>query len=358
MARSPWISMLAVAVACGAAAAAENKAETTFVYPCRRAAQPVQVDGKLDPKEWASAVKVGGFTISGYDRLAPEQATMRLLYDDRCLYLGVKCYESNMKKLKTSAKVTDGAFWCDDSIEFFIDANHDHETYWQFAATAIAVRYDNMQGDSSWNSEWRAAAQREAEAWSIEAAIPFADLKQTAPKSGAIWGFNLCRERQAGGRLELYNWANVERVFNRAYLFGHLYFVPAQWTPTEAGLSAARKAEGKEARVFVNDGYWRLTSGAQPSLVTYRDILRGQEVSAAGYLTELRPIYQKRPKLAYRKDFDKLNNAYKDAQNVIKADTPIDAEKCAEVRAFLDALPEKSENLYWRVRLAELNEKL
>lgn len=357
MARLPRLLMLALA-ACGTASAAKNAAETTLVYPCLPATRPIQIDGRLDPQEWAGAVKVSGFTISGSDKLAPEQVTMRLLHDRERLYLGVTCYESNMAKLKTAARVTDGPFWLDDSIEFFIDANHDHETYWQFAATAKAVRYDNQQGDSSWNSAWQTAAQRGANAWSIEAAVPFADLKQKAPTPGTIWGFNLCRERQAGGSLELYNWADVQRVFKNADLFGHLYFVPTEWESTEAGVRPAREAGGKVTRVFVNNGYWRLSPAAKPALVTYREALRRQKQTAAKFLNDLARIYQERPRLAYRKEFDKLNAAYLRTQDLIEADTAIDAEQWAGARAFLSALPDKSESLYWRVRLAELNEEL
>ena len=354
---SPLVLLLG-ALAC-AAAAAQNEAETTLVYPCRRTARPVAIDGKLDPAEWDAAVAVSGFTITGSDALAPQQVVMRLLYDDKHLYIGVKCLESNMKGIKAPKRVLDGEFWLDDSIELFIDANHDHASYWQFAATASAARYDNMDGDSTWNSKWRAAAQRDIDSWSVEAAVPFADLKLPAPAPGTLWGFNLCRERQAGGKLELYNWADVQRVFKNAHLFGHLYFVATDWKPTTATVApAASKAEGSESVVYARDGHWRVARGAKPEHLAYRTLLRRRGRSGERFMAELRAVYREHPRMALRKEFDRLNTTHTQTKAAIAGKTPIGAEAWAKAALFLDSLPAKAEDIYWRVQLAVLNETL
>ena len=358
MTRLPWAIALVAAVTSGPLSGAENKAEVTLVYPCRAAARPVKIDGQLEDDEWADATVVSGFTVSGADKLAPEQVVMRLLYDQRNLYVGVVCRESNMKKLKTTARVTDGAFWLDDSIEFFIDANHDHETYRQFAVTAAGVRYDNAQGDSSWNSNFRAAAQRGSDRWSVEVALPLADIKTAAPKPGTLWGFNLCRERQAGGKLELYNWANVQRAFNNVHLYGHLYFVGPDWRPAPGTVADTRRAQGRETRVFVRDGYWKLTDGAKPQKQTYRLLLKTRGLGAVTFMEDLKAIYQKHPRIILRNEFERLDASYTTTKALIAGREPVGAETWAQARAFLDGLQTKVESIYWQVRLEELNQKL
>jgi len=51
-----WVGLLSVL-----ARGAENAAELTLVYPCRPAADSLEIDGRLDPAEWAGAAEVSGF---------------------------------------------------------------------------------------------------------------------------------------------------------------------------------------------------------------------------------------------------------------------------------------------------------
>ncbi|MBI3919915.1 MAG: hypothetical protein HY318_00755 [Armatimonadetes bacterium] len=337
----------------------QNEAEVALVYPCRPATRAIVIDGQLDPAEWSESVAVSGFLDSGSDRMFPEQVTMRLLYDEQYLYLGVRCEESNMKDLKTPTTDRDGAFWNDDALEFFLDTAHDHERYLQFAATAKAVRYDNQNGDSNWNCEWKAATQHLADAWTLEAAVPFAELKLNPPRVGALWGFNLCREREAGGKLELANWADVQRKFQSPPRFGHLYFITSDWKPSDPSLTTvAHDTGGKEARLFSNDGYWSIVPNAKPELLTYRSLLRGQEQGAVPQMEELRGIYRDRPQAVLHEDFKRLSDSFGEVESLIMGDSPVSADRFAFAKAFLANLGERVEALYWRVRLATLNETM
>ena len=144
-----------LALTLGAALAAGNRAEITLGYPVLRAKAPVQIDGKLTDAEWASAVKVSGFTVSGRGAIALDQTVMRLLYDDRHLYLGVKCNESRMQHLVVEHFADDEAIWRDDCIEFFLDADHDHATFWQFITNPAGARYDAEGKDRGWGCPWK-----------------------------------------------------------------------------------------------------------------------------------------------------------------------------------------------------------
>lgn len=337
--------------------AAENAADITLVYPCRQATAPITIDGKVDAAEWGSAVEVGGFTDSGSDNLAPEQVLMRLCYDQNNLYLAVTCIESNMKGLKTSAATQkDGPFWEDDSIEFFLNPNHDHQSYWQFATTAKAMQYDNCQGDSAWNSNWKAVATQDADSWMVEIALPFADLDLKTPAPGTLWGFNLCRERQAGGKLDLYNWANVQRVFNTVSRFGHLTFVAADWQPSAATVAAAVKdAGGKESRLLVPDGWWRTPTGGTAEHVPFIAMLRNEDRGLPTVMTELTAMYAAKPELPLRTEYQGIQESYAKIRGIIEAGAPLDARNWAHHKQFLNAVQGKLELVYWRVKLAMLN---
>jgi len=337
--------------------AAENQAVVTLAYPVQVATTPIVVDGELQPEEWERAVKVSGFRLSGSEELAPEQMVMRLLYDQQNLYLGVKCAESRMDQLVIQSQVDDSDVWHDDCIEFFLDANHDHATYWQFIVNPDGVRYDASGFDRTWNCTWTVATSRAANAWYVELAIPFAALKVPTPSPGTVWGFNLDRERQAGGGTQLYNWADVQGVFHSPALFGHLWFVGRDWQPREAEMKAvAPRLGGKEARIYVPDGYWIVREGQQPQTWTYRELLQGQQEVVDQYFEELRDLYRNRPEMILRDPFEKLQARYEDIQRLATAAGPVDPEACAAAKVFLDSVEDNLKDLYWRVRIELLNE--
>lgn len=352
------LTLLIVSLSAGAHAAG-NLAETTLVLPCRPAPAPITLDGTLDPAEWAGAIEVSGFRVSGSPTLAPEQVTLRALYDKTSLYLGVRCLESQMAKVKAAVRTHDGPFWEDDAIEFFIDASHNHQNYWQFAATAGGARYENRDGDSAWNADWKLAVSREQDAWVVEVAVPFHELGLEPPAPGSLWGFNLCRERQAGGRLELYNWADVKRVFQSPGLFGHLYFAPAGWQADAASVrDAARKAEGRETLIFVEGGYWRVRGRRAPEQRSYQMLLDLRARTTTGQMTELRALYRDRPGLKMREEFTRLDSRLAEVEALARTDKTVDALEWSRAAAFLDNLQERVDAIYWHARLALLNEKL
>ncbi|NOY80724.1 MAG: hypothetical protein GXP31_06940 [Kiritimatiellaeota bacterium] len=335
----------------------QNLAATTLVYPCLPAPGPIMLDGRLDKAEWGHAVEAAGFTVSGSDRPVPEPVLMRLTYDRDRLYLGITCMESNMKGLKTGgAGQRDGAFWFDDSVEFFVDANHDHKSYCQFAVTAKGILYDNRQGDSTWNADWQAATMLEADRWTVEIAVSLADLAPGGVRAGTLWGFNFCRERQAGGRLELYNWANVEGVFKTVERFGHLAFVGKGWRATaERVAQVVRDAGGKESRLFVEDGFWVARTGEAPVFVPFLEQLRRLDRTAPPFLAKLATVYAAAPGLPDRDRYAKIKARYAKVRQAVTGDRPLRAAVFDRHALTLSTLQVEAEALYWRAKLAELN---
>jgi hypothetical protein len=334
-----------------------NEAQVTLGYPVRRASGPIRVDGRLDDTAWKGAIKVAGFTISGSQELAAEQTVMKLLYDDSNLYLGVKCAESRMDSVVATVNVHDGSVWHDDCVEFFIDANHDHMTYWQFIVNAAGVRYDAYKFDRTWTKPWQAVTSRTDSAWYVEVAVPFASLGVDVPGLWDVWGFNLDRERRAGGKTQLYNWADVRGVFHSPALFGQLIFAGEEWPPSDAIITRiARAIEGDEARIYRDGGCWIVEQGKAPRSWSYRDLLRRQQGDVERYWKELDAMYQKRPQLVGRKDFEAYRERYEAARTLADAEGEVDPEACAAAKVFLDTLEDKLSELYWTAKVELLNE--
>lgn len=335
--------------------AGENEAVVGFVYPCKPATAPIRVDGRLETDEWAKAIEVSGFTFSGQGIIATEQMVMRLLYSQDKLYLGVKCSESSMATLVAEAKTHDSAVWNDDCIEFFLDPRHDHEHYYQFAVNTIGAQYDAVGFDWMWNCQWQSAAFRNKDAWYVEAAVPFAAFELPTP--GTVMGFNLNRERLAGGSRELYNWADVQANFHKPGLFGHLLLVDNGWKPEEEVMAkVARQTGAPEARVYVADGYWEVKEGSKPRAFTYSELIQIQQGTVEGYVEELRKVYRDRPDMVLRTDFDKLDSRYREVKAMASGDAEVTPEACAAANAFLNNLEDSVKSIYWKVRVRLLLE--
>ncbi len=187
--------------------------------------KPPAIDGKLDDACWqagASAV-LSNFVLPDMSALATVQTEARLCYDAQKLYLGVRCEEPNIASLRAYSKTRDEAVWRDDCIEIFLDANHDRKSYYHVIVNSLGTIFDASEpGDESWNAAIEAKASVGDDSWTAELAIPFADLGG-APEVGAIWGFNLGRERYAGEE-NLSIWSPTYAKFHEPDRFGEIVF--------------------------------------------------------------------------------------------------------------------------------------
>jgi len=114
-------------------------------------------------------------------------------------------------------------FLADDTVELFLDTNHDGTTYHQFGANPSGTRYDGRGRSADWNANWELKTAMSDIHWTAEFRIPFASLGTSFPQPGTVWGINFCRTRQAGDP-EHASWAAVRREFHEPEAFGELIF--------------------------------------------------------------------------------------------------------------------------------------
>ncbi len=332
-----------------ASPAAELVPKAWLIYPVRWCAKPPTVDGDLSDAAWRDAVLVSGFTISGSEALAPCQMTMRLLRDEARLYIAVTCDEPTPDRIVATARGRDAYVFNDDCIEWFIDPGHTHDRYFQFGLNTLGAMWDSLRSDNAWDCEWTAAVRVGERAWSAEIAIDFSGLASRPPRAGEIWGFNLCRERQASGQRELYNWANVFGNFHRPALFGHLIFLAPGAQITASLASAAAKRAGRPAMLFDDLGFWAVDRRAK--FVSYRDALREVvDIELGRRIRELRRAAADLPEL--RALLADTARAYYAARAATRRD--INAYEYATLLVGLSKLRRQLPEIYWHVKLEEL----
>ncbi|MCD4824578.1 MAG: hypothetical protein K8S55_08215 [Phycisphaerae bacterium] len=212
--------VLTILVGSVASLQAAGIGETQAKYLCiSKTAHPPVIDGKLGKDEWAGCAKIPGFVLKSGICPPTQQTEVFITYDDKTFYFAARCLESSMDKIRTRVKEHNGAVYNDDNIELFIDTNYDRYSYRQFVLNSIAVQWSD---ELSKKGTWPAAAQRHADRWVVEMAIPFAQLGIT-PEKGFVCGLNICRIRW-GKKPELSCWSPTYGGFHSPGRFGCMVF--------------------------------------------------------------------------------------------------------------------------------------
>ncbi len=181
-----------------------------------RVNQAPVIDGKLDEPEWQGA-PVGGSLIQ-YEPAQhvpmSQRTEFRILYDEKFIYLGVWCYDSEPDKIVARLMERDGPLWLDDNIIFVFDTFRDLRNGYVFFVNPNGARrdglvIDNVKENHDWRGAWVAQARIDEEGWKVEVAIPLMTLAFDPDIS--TWGFNLQRTIQRTS--EEGRWSGAEPQF-------------------------------------------------------------------------------------------------------------------------------------------------
>jgi hypothetical protein len=190
-----------------------------------RTPQAPVIDGRLDDQVWALAAASDTFVQHFPDEGAPpsERTSIRVLYDDKNLYVGVDCEQLNAPIVKRLARrdsqIPSDGVWIDiDSRRTGVGAFH-------FAINAAGmlsdgIHFDDTNYSADWDAVWEARVADTDHGYSIEFRIPLAVLRFSAAPI-QDWGFQVRRFIDA--RQETDDWAFYPRTAaTYVPLFGRL----------------------------------------------------------------------------------------------------------------------------------------
>ena len=160
-------------------------------------AAPV-VDGILSEAVWEAVEWTTDYIENRPDEGTPPsyQTKFKILYDDKNLYIGVRCLDGEPDKIVKRLSRRDG--FDGDWIEFNIDSYFDKRTAFSFTITAAGVKGDELisnngnNWDSSWNPIWYAKTQIDGEGWTAEMRIPLSQIK-FSKSDDQVWGLQSTR---------------------------------------------------------------------------------------------------------------------------------------------------------------------
>ncbi len=162
----------------------------------------IKIDGVLDDAAWKDAKPYEGYFYQRepLDREPSTQKTkVMALQDEKMLYFGIQCYDSEPDKIFASAMRRDKTYGSGDVVELLLDTFQDNRNCYSFDTNPLGGKGDAIISDrgNHINKEWEAVVYMDGayndEGWAAEFAIPFKSLKY---KKGELvdWNINISRE--------------------------------------------------------------------------------------------------------------------------------------------------------------------
>ncbi len=191
----------------------------------------IKPDGNLSEPEWQRAEHISNFTQRELNEGQPasERTEVAILYDDKNLYIGVWCYDSEPDKIVARKMRRDFHFSSEDNFEIIIDTYHDKRNGYLFSTNPNGARADALVLDNgrsvnrAWDGVWTVKTRVNELGWFAEFQIPFSTLRFRSAEE-QVWGINF--ERNIRRKLEQVMWqgwsrdSNLEQVARAGILVG------------------------------------------------------------------------------------------------------------------------------------------
>src|SRR5713101_4220434 len=131
-----------------------------------RADNAPELDGSLKDAGWQDARLISNFRQrEPFERQPPTEKTeVRVLYDNRYLYFGIQCFDSEAKKIVATELRRDADFSVDDTFTVLISPNNDRRNGYTFTTNPLGTQFDALISDEdrvndpNWDGIWKSNA--------------------------------------------------------------------------------------------------------------------------------------------------------------------------------------------------------
>ena len=154
----------------------------------------MKLDGLLQEKAWMQCKPVSDFQGVHGQKEVKYQTSIRLLYSDTSLYIGIAA-EIPPGTVPQTAGVYDG-----DRVETVLRTTLKDTYYYLFTLSACGIREDCAFANADYSvpeefdSKWETRTAVREKIWYAEIRIPFASFENDPPpEKGCVWQINFCR---------------------------------------------------------------------------------------------------------------------------------------------------------------------
>jgi len=208
-------------------------AQSSHFYDITAAEGEITIDGIPDEAAWAKASVATDFKLNRPtdDKPASERTEVRMLFDDRFLYISATLFEKQGIVAQTLKRDNPGG---SDHLAVWLDPIGEQTNGYAFALTPANAQIEVLTStddiDLGWDNRWYSGTEVSEDRWTLEIAIPFKSIRYAADKKR--WRFNLARID--AGANELSVWSPVPRQFNQG---DYGYYGELRWPapPGKAG---------------------------------------------------------------------------------------------------------------------------
>ena len=155
------------------------------------------IDGVLKDSCWQTGEWSGEYTqwIPKEGARPSEKTQMKILYDDKNLYVALRAFDKEPSKISRKAGRRDEM--SGDVMGVTFDSYHDHRTGFEFSVTAAGQKVDLIltnpwDADPNWNAVWYVKTGLEDSAWVAEYQIPLSQLRYSKDPN-QVWGVHAWR---------------------------------------------------------------------------------------------------------------------------------------------------------------------
>jgi hypothetical protein len=170
----------------------------------------IVVDGELDEPLWEQAlvVTLDIETDPGENIPAPVQTFLYIAENGSELLVGFDARDPDSADVRAYLRDRDSA-WDDDLVGIVIDTFNDQRRAFEFFVNPLGVQMDltldDVNGGESdaWNAIWTSAGRITDSGYTVEMAIPFAQLRFQRSEQAQLWGLEGLRFRPRGNRVRM-----------------------------------------------------------------------------------------------------------------------------------------------------------
>ncbi len=195
-----------------------------------RTSMKIEIDGIFDEADWGKAKPITQFFQIQPDEGHPatQPTEVRILYDDKNIYFGYTCYDSDISKAVINEMRRDAhGLYSNDHGFLLLDPYNSRRDAVFFRFNAIGGMEDaavSNSGDSrndSWDIVWECQGKVNEDNWTVELAIPFNQLRFS--KSDVMtWGMNLGRDISRDDEIDI--WSPVPKSYGLMAKYRTAYF--------------------------------------------------------------------------------------------------------------------------------------
>ncbi len=185
---------------------AYSQEDIAFKYPpliSEKISSEIVLDGILDEDVWESEEWASDFYqfFPSDTSLANAQTKVRIVYDDKFLYIAAVMYNLGPRDRYVSTSLRrDFRGEQNDGISFVLDTFNDNTNAFQFGVNPYGVQRESLIANGgmlgsdlnlAWDNKWYSAAKIYEDYWIVEIAIPFSTLRYNDQATN--WNVNFYR---------------------------------------------------------------------------------------------------------------------------------------------------------------------